>query len=86
MSFADGFLMTKISTRLKCEVVLSLKSLVLVHRVFICGIYVVVCGYKNIGEYVCMFRCGYIGITLWVWVWVRVQKKTVNPLDSKYIY
>ena len=32
------------------------------------------------------FRCGYIGITLWVWVWVRVQKKTVNPLDSKYIY
>lgn len=48
----------------------------------------VVCGYKNIGEYVCMFRCGYMGITLcvWVWVWVRVQKKAVNPLDSKYIY
>ena len=35
-----------------------------------------------------MFRCGYMGITLcvWVWVWVRVQKKAVNPLDSKYIY
>lgn len=53
---------------------------------YVC-IYVVVCGYKNIGEYVCMFRCGYMGITLCVGVGVgQGTEKAVNPLDSKYIY
>ena len=43
LSSADGFLMTKISTRLKCEVGLSLKSLVPMDRVFISGVCVSVC-------------------------------------------
>ena len=57
-------------------------------------IYVDVCGYKNICMYVCMFRCGYVGITVCVCVCVCVRvraraqgaEKTVNPLNRKYIY
>ena len=44
--------------------------------------------------YVCMFRCGYVGITVCVCVCVCVRvraraqgaEKTVNPLNRKYIY
>ena len=55
LSSADGFLMTKISTRLKCEVGLSLKSLVPVDRVFICGVCVCVC--VCVYKHVCVL-CG----------------------------
>ena len=83
LSSADGFLMTKISTRLKCEVGLSVKSLVPVDRVFICGVCVCVCVCVSINMFVCCVGNSGRGNSLCKLALVNVYKKR-SRLTSKW--